>query len=165
MYGTSMSITSTFMVAYHAHRHTVQANMPPGFLLCVQLQHGFTASDNSLHTDLLTDRLATENYQRFRSATVLLFLGDEPSSEAAGGLGSSSRNWSVVFPLARGGAWRGSAVPFEYKAIMEQGKQVHKSDQQQHFKPSNSPRCDRDTSTYYSCTAAPIMSLRNPTCL
>lgn len=89
--------------------------------LCVQLQRGFVGSDSVLHTDLLTDRLATEDYQRYRSATVLLFLGDEPTASSSS---SSSKNWSLVFPLARGGAWRGSAVPFEYKAIREQGKQV-----------------------------------------
>lgn len=89
----------------------------------LQLQHGFQGGDAVLHTDLLTDRLATEDYQRFRSATVLLFLGDEPAG-AAGDAGSSSKNWSLVFPIARGGAWRGSAVPFEYKGILEQGKQV-----------------------------------------
>jgi hypothetical protein len=99
-------------------------------LVCVQLQHGFTGSDSALHTDLLTDRFITEDYQRYRSATVLLFLGDEPpaaaaAAAAAGRAGSgSSKNWSMVFPLARGGAWRGSAVPFEYKAIHDQGKQV-----------------------------------------
>jgi hypothetical protein len=53
---------------------------------------------------------------------VLLFLGEDPS-EGAASMGSSS-NWSVVFPIARGGAWRGSAVPFEFKAIQEQGKEV-----------------------------------------
>lgn len=89
----------------------------------LQLQHGFVNSDAALHTDLLTDRLATENYQRYRSATVLLFLGDDDSPAGAAGSGAS-RNWSLVFPMARGGAWRGSAVPFEYKAIHEQGKQV-----------------------------------------
>lgn len=58
----------------------------------------------------------------YRSATVLLFLGEDPS-EGAASMGSSG-NWSVVFPIARGGAWRGSAVPFEFKAIQEQGEEV-----------------------------------------
>lgn len=100
--------------------------LPPDHLEGWQLQHGFAGSDAALHTDLLTDRLATEDYQRYRSATVLLFLGDGDSpaaADSAAGSGSS-RNWSLVFPMARGGAWRGSAVPFEYKAIHEQGKQV-----------------------------------------
>ena len=93
-------------------------------MLCLQLTRGVSHSEDSvLHTDLLTDRLATEDYQRYRSATVLLFLGDEPS-DGSGGSSSSSKNWSMVFPIARGGAWRGSAVPFEYKAIHEQGVEV-----------------------------------------
>lgn len=92
----------------------------------LQLQHGFTNSDTVLHTDLLTDRLLTEDYQRYRSASVLLFLGDqEEMDRAASSSGSSSsKNWSIVFPAARGGAWRGSAEPFEYTSILEQGKAV-----------------------------------------
>lgn len=97
----------------------------PSSALLLQLQHGFAGSDNVLHTDLLTDRMATEDYQRYRSATVMVFLGDEaPDAAAAAGVGSSSKNWSLVFPMARGGAWRGSAVPFEHKGILEQGQQV-----------------------------------------
>lgn len=99
-----------------------RALLPLSFLP-TQVQHGFTRSDAALHTDLLTDRMLTEDYQRYRSATVLLFLGDDVTDAAA----SSSGNWSVVFPLARGGAWRGSAVPSEYQGIMAQGKQVSKA--------------------------------------
>jgi hypothetical protein len=99
------------------------ASLLPDPLCTPQVQHGFTRSDGVLHTDLLTDRMLTEDYQRYRSATVLLFLGDDTTGAAA----SSSGNWSVVFPLARGGAWRGSAVPSEYAGIIAQGKQVSRA--------------------------------------
>jgi hypothetical protein len=39
-------------------------------LTVMQLTRGFTQSDSVLHTDLLTDRLATEDYQRYRSVVV-----------------------------------------------------------------------------------------------
>lgn len=88
-----------------------------------QLQHGIGSNDAVLHTDLLTDRLLTEDLQRFRSATVLLFLGDEGIDDHSSSSGGSG-NWSLVFPAARGGAWRGSALPSEYKSILEQGTHV-----------------------------------------
>ncbi|KAF6261160.1 hypothetical protein COO60DRAFT_811608 [Scenedesmus sp. NREL 46B-D3] len=87
------------------------------------------AEQSALHMDLLIDRLATEDFQRFRSATLLLFLSDVPAelegAAAAGGSSSAGSGWSLVFPWARGGSWRGSTQPGEHLQLIEAGKQVH----------------------------------------
>ncbi|WIA20194.1 hypothetical protein OEZ85_006042 [Tetradesmus obliquus] len=100
-----------------------------------EMTEGFaTAEQTALHMDLLTDRLTTEDFQRFRSATLLLFLSDVPAepeaSAAAAGSSSSSSSgsgsgWSLVFPWARGGSWRGSTQPGEHLRLIDAGKQVH----------------------------------------
>jgi hypothetical protein len=97
-----------------------------------QMSQGFGPTEQgALHMDLLTDRLATEDFQRFRSATLLLFLSDVPAeadeSVAAGSSSSSSTGgsaWSLVFPWARGGSWRGSTQPGEHLKLIDAGKQV-----------------------------------------
>jgi hypothetical protein len=92
-----------------------------------QMTEGFAPAEQAaLHMDLLTDRLTTENFQRFRSATLLLFLSDVPAEPEASAAGSSSSSvgWSLVFPWARGGSWRGSTQPGEHLKLIEAGKQV-----------------------------------------
>jgi hypothetical protein len=58
----------------------------------------------------------------------MLFLGDGDAQPRAGRSGSSGSGsgseWSIVFPVARGGAWRGSATPDEYPSIRQQGQEV-----------------------------------------
>jgi hypothetical protein len=94
------------------------------------MNQGFgTTEQSALHMDLLTDRLATEDFQRFRSATLLLFLSDVPAeadeSAAAGSSSSTGGNgWSLLFPWARGGSWRGSTQPGEHLKLIDAGKQV-----------------------------------------
>jgi hypothetical protein len=90
------------------------------------MTEGFAPPEKAaLHTDLLIDRLTTEDFQRFRSATLLLFLSNVPAEpEESAAAGSSSTGWSLVFPWARGGSWRGSTQPGDHLKLIEAGKQV-----------------------------------------
>jgi hypothetical protein len=99
------------------------------------MNQGFGPTEQSaLHMDLLTGRLATEDFQRFRSATLLLFLSDVPAeADESAAAGSSSRgdsSWSLVFPWARGGSWRGSTQPGEHLKLIDAGKQVREVHEQ-----------------------------------
>ncbi|WIA40479.1 hypothetical protein OEZ86_013835 [Tetradesmus obliquus] len=60
-----------------------------------EMTEGFaTAEQTALHMDLLTDRLTTEDFQRFRSATLLLFLSDVHEQVAAAGLAAHGQRRS-----------------------------------------------------------------------
>lgn len=78
--------------------------------------------------DLQTDRLATEDFQRLRTATVLLFLSDSDpaavAADSAAGGSSSSSGWSIVFPHARSGNSREVTQPEDFREVVQQGQQV-----------------------------------------
>jgi hypothetical protein len=101
--------------------------------IALQLQHGFGRDEQQLHSDFLIDRLSTEDFQRLRTATVMLFLSDDELDSSSSGDGdgprggggsSSSSRWSVVFPNARGGTWRGTAEPKDAWPNLSTGQQV-----------------------------------------
>lgn len=97
--------------------------------LCdLQLHQGGSKFERAIHTDLSTDRLTTEDFQRLRTATVLLFLTDSDtaaSSSSGGGSSSgSSSGWSLVFPWARGGNWRGMVDQGQFAQVLQQGQMV-----------------------------------------